>query len=256
MSELALSAALSPYELGLSDSPDAIPHLIWYLKHGRTNEKRLAASAIRKLAPKYSAECQATLQPLVACLDDPGPQVRQYILKALLRLRLPPDTLERIRTVQTNDDRVYNRDLAAIILNKYARTTGVTEVHTSSRSTIPLQLRIEASLDALDSLEEDLQDNLTRLWEAEDELTDSRATLQRAEEMLIVGGIEGKNETERRARLAAALTREREAVETAERHLRLARRERDEYNAALHLIQERLKALELLVSVRLHKLRV
>lgn len=119
-----------------------------------------------------------------------------------------------------------------------------------SHQAASLQLRLEGCLKALDILESDLQENLNRLWQAEDDLAEARLNLEHAEQKLIVRGVEGKNETERRAHLAATLPREREAVEDADRRLRAARREQEEFRNSLQLVQQRLKALELLVSLR------
>ena len=99
-------------------------------------------------------------------------------------------------------------------------------------------------------LDEDLQSNLARIWEAEDEVAESRFRLEHAEQSMLASGVVGKNEAERRARLAVALPAERGAFEDAERGLRSARRDQEEYRGALALIQQRLKALELLVKLR------
>ncbi len=224
MSLHASDGVSSPYELGSSPAPDAVRTLIDYLWKGSINEKRLAASAIRKLATKRGEECQAAVPALVACLDEPGPQVRQYALKALEVLRLTPDAVGRIREVQANDDRAYNRDLATTILRREASATSrdesrpVRQAKPGSREDV--RHRIEACLDAIDILEEDLQDHLARLWDAENALADSRLRLEHAEQRLIVRGVDGKNEAERRARMAVTLTDEREAVENADRRLR------------------------------------
>ena len=114
----------------------------------------------------------------------------------------------------------------------------------------PLRLGIEGCLTALDVLEEDLKENLPRLWDAEDKVADARFCLEQAEQSLIVRGVDGKNEAERRARMAASLSLEHNAVELAESELRSARRSHDEYRETLNLVQQRLKALELLASLR------
>lgn len=244
----------SPFQLGLSNSPEAIPPLIEFLKNGRPNDRRLAASAIGKLSASHRAECQAAVPALVACLDDPEPQVRQNALKALAMLRLPPAILDRLKAVETGDDRPYNRELARAILQRFAQTPASSEPSPDGRAAPrpadPLSDRIEKCLEALSVLEADLHENLSHLWDAEDELADARLCLEHAEQKMIVRGIEGKNETERRARLAAALPRERDAVETADSHLRFARREQEEFRTSLTLLQQRLRALELLVALR------
>jgi hypothetical protein len=113
-----------------------------------------------------------------------------------------------------------------------------------------LASRLEACLDVLDRLDGESRDTLVRLWAAEDELADARAALERAERRLTIRGVDGKNAAERVARMAAQLPREHEAVAAAERSVRAARRDRDEHQAALELVRLRLKALEVLTSVR------
>ncbi len=63
---------LGPYELGESSEESAIPRLINFLLYGRNNEKRLAASAIRKLTPKYPGRCQEAVPFLLANLKEPA----------------------------------------------------------------------------------------------------------------------------------------------------------------------------------------
>lgn len=75
-------------------------------------------------------------------------------------------------------------------------------------------------------------------------------TLERAEQDLILQGVEGKNEAERRARMASVLARQHLAVEQAERQCRVARREREEHSAALHLVRQRIDALKILAQLR------
>jgi hypothetical protein len=41
---------MTPYELGETRQSEAIPFLIKFLKYGTDNEKKLAASGIKKLA--------------------------------------------------------------------------------------------------------------------------------------------------------------------------------------------------------------
>lgn len=241
---------MSPYELGLTRDPAAIPFLIDFMNDGGANERRLAASAIRKLLPYCRDGCAAALEPLIGCLRGTAPQVRQYALNTLSRMQLSQEALAVVRIVAEQDDKYYNRDAANVILRKYnTRNSRQNQVkHPKEPET--LRSRIEACLDMLDTLEDDLRENLAQLWAAEDELTEARRSLERAEQNLILQGVEGKNETERRARMASVLAQEHLAVDQAERQLRVARRERDEHNAALHLVQQRIDALNILVQVR------
>ena len=107
---------LGPYELGESGEESAIPKLISFLLYGKGNEKRLAASAIRKLIPKYPDRCQEAVPPLLASLKEPGNQVRQYTLKALLGLKVPSEAIGLLTNMATADVADYNRELAARIL--------------------------------------------------------------------------------------------------------------------------------------------
>ena len=145
-------------------------------------------------------------------------------------------------------------DFATAFLRREALKTTAKDAQPDDRAEAgardEVQHRIEACLDALDILEEDLRENLSRLWGAEDEAADARSGLDHAEQTMIVRGVAGKNEAERRAHLAITLTAEREAVENADRQLRSARREQEEYRTTLDLIQKRLKGLELLVTLR------
>lgn len=241
---------MSPYELGLTQDPAAVPLLIGFIKKGGANEKRLAASAIRKLLPYCTEACTAAIEPLVNCLSDPAPQVRQYALNTLVRMRIPQEALSKVRNVAEYDDKYYNRDAANAILRKHNATNGGQNAARQPEEPHSLRGRVEACLDMLDTLEEDLRENLAQLWAAEDELTEARRSLEQAEQSLILKGVEGKNETERRARMASMLARQHLAVGQAERQLRVARRERDEHSAALHLVRQRIDALNLLVQVQ------
>lgn len=107
---------LGPYELGESGEKSAILKLISFLLYGKSNEKRLAASAIRKLTPKYPPRCQEAVPPLLANLKELGNQVRQYALKALLGLKVPSEAIDLLNNIATTDVADYNRELAARIL--------------------------------------------------------------------------------------------------------------------------------------------
>lgn len=107
---------LGPYELGESGEESAIPRLINFLLYGRNNEKRLAASAIRKLTPKYPDRCQEAVPFLLANLKEPANQVRQYTLKALLGLKVPSEEINLLNNIAMADAADYSRKLAARIL--------------------------------------------------------------------------------------------------------------------------------------------
>ncbi|MCQ3978795.1 MAG: hypothetical protein DPW09_35680 [Anaerolineae bacterium] len=68
--------------LGESGSPEAVPELVEALRHNDGNVRRLAASALGKIGDPQAVE------PLLALLAaETKPQVRQYAIKALGRLR-------------------------------------------------------------------------------------------------------------------------------------------------------------------------
>lgn len=113
-----------------------------------------------------------------------------------------------------------------------------------------LEARIEGCLAALDTLDEDLRANVRALWEAEDRLADARGVLDTAERRLLLAGVEGRNEAERRARIADDTTPEREALAKAERLAGEARRDRDELAVVLDVVKARLAGLELLARLR------
>lgn len=110
---------MTPYELGETEAVEAIPYLIQYLNKGNGNEKRLAASAIRKLSEKYKEQCNEAVPYLLRNLQYMGPQVTQYSLKALLKLDIPEQSINIIEHIKNNDIKEYNRAIAQEILNNY-----------------------------------------------------------------------------------------------------------------------------------------
>lgn len=69
--------------LGRCTDPDALPELVPLLRFPSTEVRRLAASAIAKLAPFGADSATAIPALLPVALRDPHPQVQQYALKAL-----------------------------------------------------------------------------------------------------------------------------------------------------------------------------
>lgn len=70
-------------DLGRGTDPSALPELISLLRFPSTEVRRLAASAIAKLAPFGADPASAMPALLPVALRDPHPQVQQYALKAL-----------------------------------------------------------------------------------------------------------------------------------------------------------------------------
>lgn len=107
---------MSPYELGESGREEAIKYLIMYLTKGKANDKRLAASAIGKLAIRYKDSCSKAVPFLIENLSDSHGQVRQYTLKALTKLTVPKKYYSLIKNVAENDRAEYCRRAALQLL--------------------------------------------------------------------------------------------------------------------------------------------
>jgi HEAT repeat protein len=96
---------------GESGSLENVPRLVAALTHSDGNVRRLAASALGKL------RAPAAVEPLCTLLEhEPGPQVRQYAIKALRIIGDPRAraTLERIAADADEID--YNREGASAAL--------------------------------------------------------------------------------------------------------------------------------------------
>ncbi len=110
-------AKWTPFELGESNREEAISYLIPYLSRKSSyDEKRLAASAIHKLAKSYKNISALAIRLLLDNLTYPAPQVRQYVLKALSLINLPKYAFPIIQEIANNDPKSYNRNLAKAIL--------------------------------------------------------------------------------------------------------------------------------------------
>ncbi len=110
----------TPFELGESNREEAIYHLIKYLSSQSTyDEKRLAASAIYKLAKNFQTICEVAIPNLLDNLSEPAPQVKQYVLKALSVINLPNDAMPKIQAIAESDSKEYNRKIAQAIVEKY-----------------------------------------------------------------------------------------------------------------------------------------
>jgi len=71
--------------LGKSNDPGMIPEIIEFTMSPNGNERRLAASALGKLA-RFKPQIYKAVKALEGLLEDEKPQVRQYALKALTRI--------------------------------------------------------------------------------------------------------------------------------------------------------------------------
>ncbi|MBI5286791.1 MAG: HEAT repeat domain-containing protein, partial [Deltaproteobacteria bacterium] len=96
--------------LGNSNDPSVIPELIAFTRSNDGNERRLAASAIRKLA-RFKPEIYKAIEALEGLLGDEKPQVRQYAMKALAKIgKVNPERLKSI--VENPEEKGYNLSLA------------------------------------------------------------------------------------------------------------------------------------------------
>ena len=108
--------------LGNCNDPSVIPKLLDFTMSMNVNERRLAASALGKLARFKPAIYQA-VERLEMLLDDEKPQVRQYALKALSRIdRVRQERLESI--IANRGEKMYNISLAKSLLRKMIRNQG------------------------------------------------------------------------------------------------------------------------------------
>ena len=112
-------AEWTPFELGESNRKEAIPYIVCYLFGDSSYEqRRLAVSAIHKLAKSFPNNCESAIPYLLENLSNPAPQVRQYALKALSSLSLPDSAIAEIAAIAEKDPKEYNRTIAKVILNK------------------------------------------------------------------------------------------------------------------------------------------
>jgi ATP-dependent DNA helicase RecQ len=106
------------HALGESGLPEHVPELVNALNDPDGNVRRLAASALGKL------RAAAAVEPLLTLLDkEPGPQVRQYAIKALGQIkdeRARP-ALERIAANPNEPE--YNRHAAQAALRQLTSRT-------------------------------------------------------------------------------------------------------------------------------------
>ena len=129
---------MSPFELGESGKEEAIEYLIMYLSKGKANEKRLAASAIGKLADRHKESCSRAVPFLIENLADGHGQVRQYTIKALSKVTVPQRYYSLIENLAKKDTAEYCRRAAAELLEKmklYRNVEDIQKKVTSSPKT-------------------------------------------------------------------------------------------------------------------------
>ena len=123
-------------ELGRSADPAALPELLSLIATPSPETRRLAASAIGKLAGL--ADASTAVAALARLLRDPHPQVRQYAVKALKAYGTAAESaLPDVRDMAANpSEKDYNRrDAAAAIeiIQEALRLRASGETHTCQR---------------------------------------------------------------------------------------------------------------------------
>jgi ATP-dependent DNA helicase DinG len=102
--------------LGKSNDPAVISEIIGFTRSSNGNERRLAASALGKLA-QFKPEIYTAVDALEKLLEDEKPQVRQYALKALDRIGIvDKELIEHI--IKDPDERNYNISIAKRLVKK------------------------------------------------------------------------------------------------------------------------------------------
>jgi hypothetical protein len=123
-------------ELGRAADAAALPELISLLAQPSAEVRRLAASAIGKLAG--TADSAMAVTALMSMLRDPHPQVRQYGVKALKAYGSAAEpALHDLHDIVTNEaEREYNRRdalLAVEVIKESLRVTEEQAVHRCQR---------------------------------------------------------------------------------------------------------------------------
>ncbi|MBW1795992.1 MAG: HEAT repeat domain-containing protein [Deltaproteobacteria bacterium] len=102
--------------LGKSNNPTVISEIIKFTRSSNGNERRLAASALGKLA-RFKPEIYVAVEALEGLLEDEKPQVRQYALKALGTIgMIDKEMLETI--IKNPYEKDYNVSIAKRLLRK------------------------------------------------------------------------------------------------------------------------------------------
>jgi len=102
--------------LGKSNDPNVISEIIGFTRSSNGNERRLAASALGKLA-RFKPEIYKVVEALERLLEDEKPQVRQYALKALDRVGIVDKEIVEL-IVKDPDEKDYNISIAKRLLKK------------------------------------------------------------------------------------------------------------------------------------------
>lgn len=147
MATKASLSALSPHALGETGDPSAVPYLIAHMESANGNDRRLAASAIRKLAKKHREACLQAVPALLALTYDEAPQVRQYALSALAALRpaLSPVESAHLQALAAADPKPYNQKAAAQVLKACHLSSSLSPTATSTQQKSPSKQQTDSA---------------------------------------------------------------------------------------------------------------
>ena len=106
----------APWILGEKKNPEDIPKLIDFTKSDNVNERRLAASALGKMA-KLKPQIYEAVPSLILLLKDEKSQVRQYSIKSLGLIK-DERALSHLEIVAKTDEKGYNKKCAEKAIRK------------------------------------------------------------------------------------------------------------------------------------------
>jgi hypothetical protein len=120
-------------ELGKSGRSDSVPELVVLTKSESFHVKRLAVSALGKLAG--IANPAEAVPVLMGCIRDQNPQVRQYAIKALISYGADSEiSLHDLRDIITNPvEKDYNRRDAEKAVSVISEASRIREKQTEHR---------------------------------------------------------------------------------------------------------------------------
>jgi len=133
-------------ELGETGSSDSLPELIAALKSEDGNARRLAASALGKIG-----NVQA-VQPLMDLLaTEEKPQVCQYAVKALGRIRDPRAMALLQKMSADESETYYTRDSARVAIQQFVRKTSIANIEPTPTAETPDAISPASQLDPITS---------------------------------------------------------------------------------------------------------
>ena len=115
---------MTPFQLGESESLEALPKLRLFLEEGNDLAKQSAAKASLKLFRTFEEESLLELLPaLINNLKDEKSIVRQATLKTLIHFPLNEEHVESFEDILKNDSSSFNQKQAAKILTQITGTS-------------------------------------------------------------------------------------------------------------------------------------